>query len=306
MVKEAFFSGIETVERLASASKLKRMLAHPVKYMTAILFRELVYQRTKKEKEAICTTFFKTRMHVLLPSSTDIYLTGGKTHFSEIRLAKFLIATLNEHDVFVDVGAHYGYFSLLASQLTGGSGKVLAFEASPATYRILKKNSAGLNNLLVFNLAISDSTGFLSFYEFPNLYSEYNALNVDQFKKEKWFSAYTPKEVTVESITLDDFFDQNPFIPRVVKIDVEGAELKVIHSFKKHLTAHAPYVIMEYLSLERGNTEHQKAEQVLKSLGFAPHLIDQQGKLHEVTNISNYLKNKELESDNIVFVKKNP
>ena len=95
---------IKQVEKIASASKIQRMLVHPFKYLFAILHRKLVYP-FKGSMSIKTTTFFEEEMHLLLPASTDIYLTGGKSHESEIRLAKFMIHNLVKGDCFVDVGA---------------------------------------------------------------------------------------------------------------------------------------------------------------------------------------------------------
>ena len=303
MPKAELISKIKEVEKIAAASKVKRMFANPFKYVNAILFRKLIYKRTKREKEVMCSTFFDVNMHLLLPSSTDIYLTGGKSHDSEIRLAKFLINSLNNNDTFVDVGAHYGYFSLLASKLVGDLGQVFSFEASPTTYSILKKNKTNLDNIAIYNVAVSDSNSHLVFYEFPNLYSEYNSLDIEQFKNEKWFSEYQPKEVKIKSVVLDDFFNEKKIHPKIVKIDVEGAEFKVINGLKEFLQINNPFIIIEYLSDERGNKEHIRAEQLLKSFGFQAYVIDGLGELQTVNSISDYIQNKKIDSDNIVFKK---
>jgi len=304
MLRNELISRIENVERIASASKFRRMLVHPFKYFNAILFREIVYKNSKREKEVLSSTFFKTPMHLLLPSSTDIYLTGGKSHDSEIRLAKFLINQLEDGDTFIDIGAHYGYFSLLASKLVGDLGKILAFEASPTTYSVFHRNVDKIDNITSHNLAVSDSNANLKFYEFPNLYSEYNSLDVEQFKNEEWFSKYKPKEVEIRSIVLDDFLNDKELNPKIIKIDVEGAEFKVIKGAEKFLQKNAPSIVLEYLSDERGNKAHVEAERLLKSLGFQTYIIDSFGKLQKVESVPSYIKENGMESDNIVFVKR--
>lgn len=299
-----FLSKIKTVEKIASASKFKRMLVNPFRYFSAIFFRRITYAFTKKEKEVTTSTFFESDIRIFLPSSTDIYLTGGKSHETEIRLAKFLIQNLKNDDVFFDVGAHYGYFSLLASKLIGEKGQVFSFEASPTTFSILKKNQLEHSNIKVYNQAVSDVNSPLTFYEFPNLYSEYNTLEINQFKDESWFLEYKPKEITIEAIVLDDFLEKENIQFKIIKIDVEGAEFKVIDGMKKHLKKHSPIIIMEYLSEERGQEEHIKAEKLLHSLGFQSYLIDDAGELQEVGSVVYHIKEKGLESDNIAFVRK--
>lgn len=303
MPNQELISKIKIVERIASVSKFKRMMMNPFKYFNAIFFREIVYKKSKKEKEVVSNTFFDIKMHLLLPSSTDIYLTGGKSHDSEIRLAKFLMKQLDKNDTFLDIGAHYGYFSLLASKLVGANGKIYTFEASPTTFGILQKNCKSIENLSYNNRAVSDSNAYLIFYEFPNLYSEYNSIDIEQFKNEKWFSENKPKEVKIESIVMDDFLLKENINPKIIKIDVEGAEFKVINGLIQHLSKKSPSVVLEFLSDNRGNAEHIKAEKVLQSLGFQSYIIDAMGELQHVVSISEYMKNKGLESDNVVFVK---
>lgn len=292
------------VEKIASASKIKRMLEDPFKYFHAILFREVVYRHRKIEKEVISKTFFDENMHILLPSSTDIYLTGGKSHDSEIRLARFLIDNLANGDTFVDIGAHYGYFTLLGSILVGNEGNVYSFEASPTTYKVLHKNTHDKPNVNSFNLAISNEVANLIFYEFPNLYSEYNTLNIDQFKNEAWFIKHKPKEVSIDSIILDNLLYKENIYPDIIKIDVEGAENKVVEGLSKYLAANSTSLVMEYLSQERGNREHQEAEHKLKSIGYSSFAIASSGHLIKIESIATYLKDNNLESDNIVFAKK--
>ena len=165
---------LQSVEYLATASKLHRFLASPWRYINSVIFRQTMYRWTKRGKFAQAQTFFQTPMTLLLPAATDIYLTGGKTHPSEIRLTKFLIQHLKEGNTFFDVGAHFGYFSLLAAKCIGTKGKILAFEPSKSTFELLQKNTAAHPNIRIFNNAVSDSSEIISFYEFPVLYSEYN------------------------------------------------------------------------------------------------------------------------------------
>lgn len=303
MTKKEMISQIEKVEKIASASKFNRMLMNPFKYTSAILFRELIYKKTKQEKKVLSRTFFNAKMHLLLPSSTDIYLTGGKSHNSEIRLAKFLIDQLENGDIFVDIGAHYGYFSLLASKLVGNSGKIYSFEASPKTYTILEENKMHCENIEIYNHAVSDERILLTFYEFPNLYSEYNSLDIEQFKNEDWFAEYKPNEIKIESIVLDDFLINNNIKPKIIKIDVEGAEFKVVNGLREHLFKYSPKIVVEFLSSKRGNTEHIKAEKLLKSLGYKPFIIKNNSKLQESESLYEHIENSGFESDNIVFMK---
>ncbi len=294
---------LQSVEYLATASKLQRFLASPWRYVNSVVFRQTMYRWTKRGKLATAKTFFQTPMTLLLPAATDIYLTGGKTHPSEIRLTKFLMQHLKEGDTFFDVGAHFGYFSLLAAKCIGEKGKILAFEPSKSTFGLLQKNTTAHPNIRIFNNAVSDSSEIISFYEFPVLYSEYNTIDGARFNHEDWFLKGATK-VAIPALTLDSIFAEGN-TPNLIKIDVEGAEGSVILGAKNVLQEAHPIVIMEYLTAAQYNNDsHVAATQLLTSLGYQSHYIQENGGLVKVETIDAYLKEVNLDSDNIVFLKK--
>ncbi|GAB3290792.1 class I SAM-dependent methyltransferase [Hymenobacter tenuis] len=294
---------LDKVEALAQATKWHRLLHAPGKYLYAIGFRRLVYARSKKGLVKQVNTFFGVPMQVVLPAGTDIYLTGGKSHSSEIRLARFLIQTLQPGDAFLDVGGHFGYFSLLASKLVGPTGKVLAYEASRSTYAVLTENVKSQANIKAVNQAVSDKQETISFYEFPVLYNEFNSMDVSQFADEKWYQEFKPTRIDVPAKRLDDTLSALDYQPAVIKIDVEGAELKVIAGAKESLRRLRPYVVIEYLEPKRHNTEHQKAAALLRELGYSSFSLNAAGQPVPCPNLNAFLEEHGYDSDNFVFIK---
>lgn len=294
---------LESVERLANTGKITRLLNNPFKYAFAILYKNFLYKYVQKEQAVSCNLFYGKPMKVLLPASTDIYLTGGKSHPSEIRLARFLIDNLSAGDTFWDIGAHYGYFSLLATELVGTSGQILSFEPSTSSYAVLAENARNIQQVSVFNKAVSKEKGVLSFYEFPNLYSEYNSLDISQFEHEQWFKKSPPKKTTIPTESLDLLYGQAQKAPKIIKIDVEGAENLVIAGGQNMFTNSAPVIIMEFLAADRQNETHKEAAVMLAGHGYTAHIILPDGQLQPVADIDAYLAKAGLESDNIVFRK---
>jgi FkbM family methyltransferase len=306
---QALNKKLDTVERLAQSHKFRRLCHNPAQYISAQFFRTVVFPLTHKGTLREAMTFMDYPLNVLLPSGTDIYLTGGKTHDSEIRLARFLIQYFESKDSektysFVDIGAHIGYFSLLASFLVGEKGQVLAFEAAKGTFDLLKKNLENRPNVQVFHHALTDTEKDLIFYEFPVLYSEYNTLHVAQFEKEAWFQKFKPEKNTVKGITLDALFDRFHLQNTVIKIDTEGAEAEVIAGAKNVLEHHFPVIIMEFLSDSNKNAGHFEAFMMLKEAGFQPFFIEKEGHLETLKDIEAYFFRTKTDSDNFVFMKR--
>ncbi len=295
-------SSLDAVEKMAHASKVNRFIARPLKYVYAILFNKLIYPVSQKGILRKTGTFFGLPLYVLLPAGTDIFLAGGKTHDSEIRLARFLIRQLKPGDTFIDIGSHFGYFSLLASRLVR-SGKIYAFEASENTFAVLKKNVNAVQNIHAIHKAVSDQDEPIEFYELPVVYSEYNTMELQQFQDEAWYLKIKPEKKTVAATTLDDFLKETAPGPVVIKIDVEGAELKVVRGGVNYFSDHSPVIIMEYLEHRRNNRNHKMAIELLQELKYRPYSITSSGEPAPCDDIDAHLLAEGLESDNIVFTK---
>jgi len=179
---------LDKVEFLATSSKLARLMHSPSKYLLGQWFAKLIYPFRKQGKSITCTTFFNEKMELILPAAMDIYLCGGKTHDSEIRLSRFILNTLKQNDVFIDVGAHFGFYSLMASQLVGTNGSVISIEASGEIFKTLNKNIHPHSNIQAFNIVCSDRNEIVAFYEFPVLFSEYNSIAPEQYEGASWLS----------------------------------------------------------------------------------------------------------------------
>ncbi|MDF1698258.1 MAG: FkbM family methyltransferase, partial [Saprospiraceae bacterium] len=295
---------IEHIEALANASKVKRLMYNPSRYLGGILHRIFVYPFSKKGKLVDTKTFFGTTMKVLLPAGMDLYLLGGKSHDSEIRLAKFIVSTLEEGMEFLDIGAHFGYFSLLASSIVGDKGKVRSIEASKATFQVLSQNIAQKTNIRGFNIAISDQKEQLDFYEYPLLYSEYNSLNADQYQDSSWAKSIEPNVIQIDAFPLDDFIKTESLNPFLIKIDVEGVEDKVVAGMRRLISSGEKRIIaMEYLLGQDKDTAHDKAIQMIMQFGFGLFVIDSKGELQEMNpkDLKKFLLTSQLDSDNIIL-----
>jgi FkbM family methyltransferase len=141
----------------------------------------------------------------------------------EPHLTAWLSQRLRPGDVFLDVGANIGYYSVLASELVGPTGSVVAIEASPAFSRRLRTNARlnGCRNIRTVNAAVSDRTHPVTFTLASSHNMGANSIVPYGGPAESTFETVArplPELVTEEEIAR----------ARVIKIDVEGAEGAVL------------------------------------------------------------------------------
>ena len=123
----------------------------------------------------------------------------------------------------MDVGANIGYFSVLASQLVGPQGRVVAMEASETFTERLEQN-AGLNdcsNIRTVHTAVSDKQQTLTFILASSANMGANSIVPYDGPAESTFE--------IEAFPLPDVLEADEIATaRVIKVDVEGAEGSVV------------------------------------------------------------------------------
>lgn len=303
MASETMLEEVVKIEKFSKGHRFRRFCVSPAKTLCAFIFNRFLYRYLKIPLTIRAKTFFGDKMYVSIPSGTDIYLFGARSHESEMRLTKFFIKNFRNKKVFFDVGAHIGFYALLASRLMGDMGKTFAFEASPETFHFLKMNTQGKKNIFTLNNAISDKEEELTFYEFNLYYCESNTLNPDIFQKQDWSKSATRKEVKIDAISLDYFSQDNAVLPDIIKIDVEGAELSVIKGAIQMIEKNHPLIIMEYLNDKCvESTQYREAMDLILSLGYKLYLIDDGGDLISSLNPCLISDRTGEASDNLVFI----
>jgi FkbM family methyltransferase len=156
-------------------------------------------------------------------------------------------SVLRPGDVFVDVGANIGYFTLLAARLVGSSGRVHALEPSEGTYAKLVANLElnDLANVVPECVAAGATSGEATFRDVvEGTNTGASSLRSDP---ERGWGVRRAVPVTVPLRTLAEVVPE-PDWPRLrrVKIDVEGYESDVLAGLEPILAAgHRPAVAVE-------------------------------------------------------------
>lgn len=156
----------------------------------------------------------------------------------EPRESRFVSRFLREGDVFLDVGAHIGYYSILAARRVGPTGKVFAFEPVPANVARLRENVRlnDLRNIQVMERAVASRSGVARLF-IPEVQGESG-----------WASFFRDgSPVSVETVSIDEFVRAAAIQRiRLVKIDTEGAELEVLRGMTGTMsTAFSPAILLE-------------------------------------------------------------
>lgn len=301
MTRKEILTALDEVARLAEAGKFTRLAKSPLRYLATAFFNKVTYPRTRKPLRKTTVNAYGLPFTVALPAGTDIYLTGGKTHVSEIKLARFLTRHLKANDRYVDVGAHYGYFAGLAAVLPG-SIEITCFEPAPDTFELLQKN-IGNYPVELRQKGLADLQSQLIFYQFPAQYSEYNSLDVEQYQQESWFQHFPPEAVQVAISTLDSEFTTPPDF---LKIDVEGVEDRVIAGGSALLRQGKSVIIMEYLPQSISNGSHVRALHLLTNWGYQVYQLNLAGDLLPCPDPQKWMELHHLDSANLVFCKDIP
>lgn len=152
---------------------------------------------------------------------------------------KVVLHLLRPGDTFVDVGANIGYFTLLAAKLVGPQGRVYAFEPVPPTLERLKRNIdlSGTSNVTICACAASSAGGHTRVSQRGvGEVSGQNTMRPGSAHQQHW---------DVSTARIDDVIPGEETI-RLMKLDVEGAELLALEGAMQHLCARdGPFLLCE-------------------------------------------------------------
>jgi len=180
----------------------------------------------------------------------------------------FIRAHCKPGATLIDIGAHFGIFTISALRKVGPSGKVISFEPCAATRSVLLK-TLELNGFSgipeIRDEAVSNVTGQSLFFSSTIPGDAANSLIGN---------AQHPTKSEVRTVRLDDIH-----LPRVdaIKIDAEGAELQILDGSRALITKHRPAVLLSVHPMQIGRSGRSLSDlwDILESLTLVPCLKDQ-------------------------------
>jgi len=197
---------------------------------------------------------------------TQLIVANGEYEPTETRLMKQI---LKPGDVFIDVGANIGWYSVHAAKIVGPNGKVVAFEPEPNNLALLHRNVQvnGLSNVIVDSRALSKEAGSFK------LYLEKNNLGMHSLVVEHDGKQY----IDVQTMRFDDYWKNQGEI-KLVKIDTEGAEGMILEGMRDTLKSQKNLEIIMEFAPERLIKSGYDPDTLLKelyALGYKASIIDE-------------------------------
>jgi FkbM family methyltransferase len=177
---------------------------------------------------------------------------GYSFHFRQTysyNTLKLISQFLRPNMSFIDIGANYGIFTLVAAwtiNQIGSKSKCYSFEPQPNLYNAIQENIKlnQLENIVVFNCALSDKSGELNI-RFPNKYNLGEAALVINENEEDKLPSIKVAVKTLSDVLGDELHNQqNSNESFAMKIDVEGCEYNVLLGAERLFNNRKPEFIL--------------------------------------------------------------
>lgn len=214
--------------------------------------------------------------------SLELLLSGKWEEFE----AELFEKSIKSGDTVIDIGAHIGYYTLIAAKKVGPKGKVYAFEPLPKNFQLLKRNIEinGYKNVVLINKAVSDK----------NSKSKLFLSNENNFGDQR---IYDPKEnrksVSIHTVTLDSFFRNRNKKINVIKMDIQGSETKALTGASEVLIKNKSMRILTEFwprGLHQSGSSGRNYLELLKKNGFKIYEINSLTKIVSRVSVPKILR----------------
>lgn len=276
--KQSLFSALKKARQLVWTTGIDR--APGVRAAYRLLFRTLWSNQSVVEIQGSKMYLDPHGLPESYEKTFQAYITDGG---HELLTTEIFKKEVKQGDIVLDLGANIGYYSLLASRLVGKGGRVYAFEPDPTNFRLLLKNIE-LNkhtNIVPTQKAVSNRAG-----------------KIKLFLDEKDTGAHTifqpnenSKYIEIESVTLDDFFQDKRHPINIIKMDIEGAEMAALSGMRRLIEENRDLKMFVEFYLPGIDRTDENPEDLIRGLlayyDFPMLAIDEYSRItHEIQNIN--------------------
>ena len=146
----------------------------------------------------------------------------------EAKQEQMLVNLLQQSQVFWDVGAHVGWYSMLAVK-TMNEGKIYTFEPNPGNLKYIQHHMHVNNaqNMYIQAIALHSSSGQQHF----TANNQQGSISQDG-------------DLLINTMTADDFYKKCGIAPDLIKVDIEGAESEFLEGAIDMLSKYKPTIVL--------------------------------------------------------------
>ncbi len=213
------------------------------------------------KNRAMCTELFEGSVVMLNKYDTgislDLFLCGIREGVS----TKWLLSHIGSSDVFYDIGANLGYYTVIVAKK---ASKVVSFEPYSKSFNLLKRNVElnNLTNVELFNFGLGDKN------DERMLYVPYKK-NLASFYGELCSDKNVVSKELVRLFSLDYFMEHSDNLsPTWIKMDIEGYEYFVIKGAVNTLKMYKPRLFVELHPKILGRPRLKELLKILLDLGY--------------------------------------
>ena len=179
--------------------------------------------------------------------------------------AEFIRTSVQSGMVVADVGANVGIMSLVMARAVGEAGHVYAFEPDGENLQLLERNivhNGYSGRVDLIDRAVTEHSGSATLFVSRDNKGEHTLIR----------GAASPgTSTTVETVSMDDFFERTGVFPEFVKMDVQGAEVQVLRGMQRMLTRGFPKIILaEFWPKGLQDEADGALDDILLGNGFQP------------------------------------
>ena len=216
--------------------------------------------------------FWGDSMEVVIPEEVGTFI--HRFGFYDADLSTLFARHLKPNMTVFDIGAHYGYMTLLCASLVGPGGRVHAFEPTPSTFGMLQRNTQDRPNVVLNQVAVYSEPGELTLTDFGLVFAAFNSaaggrLDAGTLRR------IAPQEFVAQAVTIDGYVESSGARPDLIKIDAEKAELAILKGAERTLRAQRPMIVME-VGDEPGAPPEQASARTVQ------HLLDRDYRIYGI------------------------
>lgn len=263
MMSDQMMSALERAATLLHAGRVTRLTRLPLRTVLPYIL-----EWAHIEREVEVDTFFGRKMRVVLPEGISVRI--WRYGVFEEDVAYYLLKLLSPGDTFIDIGAHFGFFSMLARQIVGGDGHVVSFEPMPRQRAVLEANMRANGAHCTHHLvpaAAGAASGKLTFKDLGIIGS---AFATSKSVRDGRFKPLGEVEVDVR--TVDNVIEDLGLTSlQLIKIDAENAEYDVILGSLETLRRLRPSIILEAGDFDDCDSGTRRVIDLVMSEGYEPY-----------------------------------